>query len=167
MAKAKGKATKTTFNDGPLTLNDLKTHDGPFYVTGNNIKELSSFISGLPGDITIALEDKPHSAVPIAFDRVVPVENPRGESEHIALFHIVNRELLDKIKADAAAGKLPRLDSIRRTTKTDAQAQTNLQNAIQGNVYALVRFGVSYEDVLSMVKEAWDMGQPKAAAAGK
>jgi hypothetical protein len=100
MTRAKGKAIKKA----QASDRQIERPSGPLYITGCNIGELKSFIEGLPDDMTIALETSDHDAVPLSFSRVVTSENPRGESEQIALFHQVTKESLNKMKA-AIAGK--------------------------------------------------------------
>ena len=98
MAKKKA-APKTVEN-----FLGLKTIEEPFYISGDNVRELMSSLEKLPKDMTIVLEETKGSAVGITFDRVVTGTNQSGQQQKVALFRRVNQECLDNQKA-AAAGK--------------------------------------------------------------
>jgi len=139
------------------TLSDMTIHEGPVYVTGNTIKELKSFISELPDDITISLETSPHNAAPLAFDRVVTGTNPRGKSEQIALFHQVTKESLGAIRAQAAAGELPKLDSARRTAMSGRDriapgVINQLKTQVRSSITGLALMGIPLTTVVALLE---------------
>jgi hypothetical protein len=115
-----GYTNRATGDGSQMEETKMSTSEPIIYVGGSTVSELMNELAELPEDMTVMLADTNSTAIGIGFDRVATVTDNSGAPHEVALFHLVNQEWFDKLKAKTAASKLPKLDSTRHMNAANA-----------------------------------------------